>query len=71
MKYEPTQLTEYKSVTVGQLKIEQQGKRERFVRCKGIHIGKDGKYYAHWQYVLKSTLRPSGKQATSFLSAIM
>jgi len=69
MKYETTNLTEYKSIHVGSIRLEQQGKRRRWVKCKGIHKGEDGNFYAHWQYVLSTTFKPSGK-STSFLAII-
>lgn len=69
MKYESMNLTEYKNIHVGSIRSEQQGKRTRWVKCKGICKGDDGNMYAHWQYVLASTFKPSGK-SSSFLTKI-
>lgn len=61
MKYQTTGLQEYGSVKVGMHRLEQCGTKFRTVQCKAIHLGDDGKYYAMWQFILRSTGKISGK----------
>lgn len=69
MKYETTNLKEYGKIKIGAVRQEQTGKRTRHVKCKGIYLGIDNNYYAHWQYLLAKTMKPGGK-STSFLTII-
>lgn len=72
MKVETLTINEFKNTKRGQLRTEHSttgSGRSRIVRCIGFEKDSLGKIYAHWQYVLKSTLKPSGK-SSSFITEL-
>ena len=69
MKFETTKLKEYNGVKVGDIEGETTGKRTRSFKCISIERGDDGNIYAAWIYLLRRTMKPSGKSGI-FLTRI-
>lgn len=55
--------TEHNGYKIG--RIREEGKR--LVMLKGFSIDANNMIWGHWQFILKKTLRPSGKSTSFFL----
>lgn len=64
-KFNQMAIKEHNGYKIGH--IREEGKR--FVMLKGFSIDSNNMIWGHWQFILKKTLRPSGK-STSFLLPI-
>jgi hypothetical protein len=61
--YKAEQLTDKNGKTFKKGQIIEEGKR--IARCMGFIKDENGQIYAHYQYILRATFKPSGK-STSF-----